>query len=68
MLQFYESHLQFNDTTERTSKKYVATPAERDDSQPEPQATNGASKVDEVEDEIEDDEEMGGVKGVATAV
>lgn len=67
MLQFYESHLQFNDTTDKTSTKYVAGETSDDlkVSKAEPQAANGAS--DEVPDDIED-EEMGGVKGVATAV
>lgn len=69
MLHFYETHLQFNDTKENTSKKYVAGPADGDDvkaSRAEPQTANGAS--DEAQDDVDDNEEMGGVKGVATTV
>ena len=70
MLQFYEAHLQFNDTTKSISTKYVPTPSDDDlPAQASPQTTNGASKDEDAEDEIVDeDEEMGGVKSVASAV
>lgn len=71
MLQFYEAHLQFNDTVKSISKKYVPSPSDDDaPAEDSPQTMNGTSKDDEAEDDIveEEDEEMGGIKGVASAV